>query len=359
MDNKTVDKEYYEILKVPVDADFDTIKKSYRRLAIRLHPDKNPDNPEEARENFQRLGEAYQVLSDPQLRKQYDLYGKEGAVPEAGFADAFEFFRQLFGGESFKDYIGELNLLKELCKSMEESSSEYKAIEDVDESKKKLQEEESRQQELLLQERIDNLCHNLVDKLSIWTETDMSESVTNAFREKMRLEAEILKEESFGEELLNAIGSTYLQRARIFLESQSFFGIKGLWSSLRAKGSLLKDTWSTVVSAVEVQTKAEALAKAEEEGSNWTKEKREEAARELTGKVLSATWKGTRFEVQNVIRNVSDKILFDKNIPQEKLVQRAHALSMVGEVFLSVAPKRERADNYFEELLNQQAPSHE
>ncbi|EPY53873.1 DNAJ protein Caj1/Djp1-type [Schizosaccharomyces cryophilus OY26] len=356
MDNKIADKEYYEILNVPVNADFTTIKKSYRRLAIRLHPDKNPNNSEEARENFQKLGEAYQVLSDPELRKRYDLYGKEGAVPEAGFADAFEFFRQLFGGESFKDYIGELNLLKELCKSMKDSSSEYKAIEDTDESKKKLQHEESLQENLLLQERIDTLCHNLVDKLSIWTETDMSEPVTNAFKEKMRLEAEVLKEESFGEELLNAIGSTYFQRAKIFLESQSFLGIKGLWSSLRAKGSLLKDTWSTVVSAVEVQTKAEALAKAEEE-SNWTKEKREEAARELTGKVLSATWKGTRFEVQNVIRNVSDKILFDENVPQEKLLQRARALHMVGEVFLSVAPKRERNDNFFEELLNQQTPS--
>ncbi|CAA19014.1 DNAJ domain protein Caj1/Djp1-type [Schizosaccharomyces pombe] len=351
MVQRVVDRDYYDILNISVDADGDTIKKSYRRLAILYHPDKNRENPEAAREKFQKLAEAYQVLSDPKLREKYDKLGKVGAVPDAGFEDAFEFFKNLFGGDSFRDYVGELNLLKELCKMINEEP-ELKAIEDTEESKKQLQREESKEADRLLQERIDVLCKNLLDKLSIWTETDMSDRVTDAFKQKMQFEAELLKDESFGNEMLHAIGSTYVQRANILIQSQSFLGIRGVWGSLCAKGTLLKDTWNTVVSAVDVQSSAAALAKAEEGEEQWSKEKRDEAARELTGKVLSATWKGTRFEVQSVIRTVSDKILYDKAVPLEKRINRANALLMIGQVFLKVAPNEKSDANYFEDLMN-------
>jgi len=71
-------KDYYQVLGVPEDADESAIKKTYRKLARRYHPDANPDDPS-AEERFKEISEAYQVLSDPEKRRQYDRMRKAGA----------------------------------------------------------------------------------------------------------------------------------------------------------------------------------------------------------------------------------------------------------------------------------------
>jgi curved DNA-binding protein len=76
MENR-MDKTYYQILEVSKDADQETIKKAYRKLALKLHPDHNKNNPQ-AEEKFKELSEAYAVLSDPEKRKQYDMFGSQG-----------------------------------------------------------------------------------------------------------------------------------------------------------------------------------------------------------------------------------------------------------------------------------------
>jgi len=97
-------RDYYEVLGVNRDADEDTLKKAYRRLAMKHHPDRNPDNPK-AEEAFKEAKEAYEMLSDPNKRAAYDQYGHAGVDASmgggggmGGFADAFgDIFGEIFG----------------------------------------------------------------------------------------------------------------------------------------------------------------------------------------------------------------------------------------------------------------------
>ena len=76
-------RDYYEVLGVGRDASDEDIKRAYRKLAVKLHPDKNPDD-HAAEEQFKELGEAYEALSDPQKRAAYDRYG-HAAFQQGGF----------------------------------------------------------------------------------------------------------------------------------------------------------------------------------------------------------------------------------------------------------------------------------
>ncbi len=100
-------RDYYEVLGVNRDADEDTLKKAYRKLAMKHHPDRNPDNPK-AEEAFKEAKEAWEILSDADKRAAYDQYGHAGVDPSmgaaagagmGGFADAFgDIFGEIFGG---------------------------------------------------------------------------------------------------------------------------------------------------------------------------------------------------------------------------------------------------------------------
>ncbi|OUZ99691.1 DnaJ domain [Macleaya cordata] len=82
--------DYYNILKVNRNATDEDLKKSYRRLAMKWHPDKNPNNKKDAEAKFKQISEAYEVLSDPQKRAVYDQYGEEGlkGIPPPGSSSA-------------------------------------------------------------------------------------------------------------------------------------------------------------------------------------------------------------------------------------------------------------------------------
>ncbi|KAF3480588.1 uncharacterized protein GIQ15_05935 [Arthroderma uncinatum] len=421
-----VDTSYYDALGVPPTATLLEIKKSYRKLAITTHPDKNPGD-ETAHTRFQAIGEAYQVLSDETLRKQYDKFGKDKAVPGGGFEDPAELFGMIFGGEAFVDWIGEISLMKDLTKTMditmqqmeedEELAKEAESklhvntpapsqpgekstpapsatVVDDEETKKEKaagttaaagaagatpeassgtstprrqlgqqaimdkSEEEARmqaegltpeekelrkkekkkglskeQREQLAafelerkkqrEERVNTLSRKLIDRLSVWTETDKGPDVTTAFQEKIRLEVENLKMESFGLEILHAIGSTYHSKGTSFLKSQKFLGISGFFSRLKDKGNLARETWTTISTALDAQMTMEEMAKLEEKGGeDWTDEKKAEYEKRVTGKILAAAWRGSKFEIQSVLREVCDQILNDKAIRLEKRAER-------------------------------------
>ena len=109
-------RDYYEVLGVDRNATDDDLKKAYRKLAVKFHPDKNPGD-KAAEEKFKELGEAYEALSDPQKRAAYNQYGhaafasrSRGGGRAGGFHDAADIFREVFsgggGGSIFEDLFG-------------------------------------------------------------------------------------------------------------------------------------------------------------------------------------------------------------------------------------------------------------
>ena len=105
-------RDYYEVLGIQKGASEDEIKKAYRKMAMKYHPDKNPGD-KEAEEKFKEANEAYAVLSDPDKKNKYDRFGHAGVDPNAGFGgggagagfggfggfeDIFDMFGGGFGG---------------------------------------------------------------------------------------------------------------------------------------------------------------------------------------------------------------------------------------------------------------------
>jgi len=108
----TEKRDYYEVLSVSRTASEEEVKRAYRKLAVKYHPDKNPDDPH-AEEKFKELGEAYDVLMDADKRAAYDRFGHaaftQGMGRGGGFHDPFDIFREVFsgaGGGIFESFFG-------------------------------------------------------------------------------------------------------------------------------------------------------------------------------------------------------------------------------------------------------------
>ncbi|XP_063925337.1 dnaJ homolog subfamily B member 6-B isoform X4 [Zophobas morio] len=120
--------DYYKVLEVSKNATTAEIKKAYRKLALKWHPDKNQDNIEEATKKFKEISEAYEVLSDDKKRRMYDQYGKEGLINGGSrsrsrheddfdfggfgfftFRDPEDVFREFFGGSTLADLFGDFH----------------------------------------------------------------------------------------------------------------------------------------------------------------------------------------------------------------------------------------------------------
>ncbi|CEP60373.1 Djp1p LALA0_S01e09252g [Lachancea lanzarotensis] len=404
-----VDTAYYDLLGVAPDAKAIEIKKAYRKKSIQEHPDKNPNDPS-ATERFQAISQAYQVLSKNELRAKYDKFGKEEAIPKEGFEDAAEQFSMIFGGDAFSSYIGELTLLKNLqktgelsaedeqdeanekAKSEEEkadlddsnraaetlkklhiSESSEKAQENATESapekpKKKTKLEAFEEEQKIEKERsIEELSKLLSDRLSILTESDYNAACKESFAKKFEEEANMLKMESFGLDILHTIGYVYCDKGQIFLKSQHVWGFGGVFQSIKAKSGVVMDTLKTVSAALDAQNtmqeleKLKAVAESNEilrddKGQEIAKPTQEELAQLeqlLMGKVLSAAWHGSKFEIMSTLRSVCDKVLEDNQTDKRTLIRRAEALVILGKVFkkaLRSKVEQEEAQ-IFEELV--------
>lgn len=406
-----VDTEYYDLLGVDIDATDMEIKKAYRKKSILEHPDKNRNDPA-ATERFQAISEAYQVLSDKNLRANYDKSGKEKAIPKGGFEDAAEQFSVIFGGEAFAPYIGELTLLKNLQKqeelhAEEEAEKEKEQVKKDDEKKKQKENEETNkkkgnnidnlskdvghlkvydeqdqpkdtskkskleefEEELKAQKEKNNekLVKILIERLSILTESSYDVDCKRSFERKFEEEANLLKMESFGLDILHTIGSVYVERAKIYLASRRAFGLGGMFHSMKARGGVFMDTLRTVSAAIDAQSSMKELESMKEasesttpqhdkEGNEISKPTPEELAQQegiLMGKILSAAWYGSKYEIMSTLRTVCDKVLEDKSSGKLTADRRAEALILLGKVFQRVyRTKAEQEEaQIFEQLV--------
>ncbi|KAF8757714.1 X-domain of DnaJ-containing [Rhizoctonia solani] len=409
---KVFDREYYDLLGVRTDVSELDLKKAYRKAAIKYHPDKNPSP--DAEEKFKEISTAYQVLSDSNLRAVYDKQGKNKVEgPEGGFEDASAFFANVFGGERFNDWIGEISLLKEMTNAAEVMmTDEERAVAEADpnrpkspnpatvssaagaatvppgvdaattpsqlnnagapppsttpeaapqpvrtdsgmikhegsgsatptgtgaaggkdkkgknklspEQRKKL-EELDLQRKKVMEERVKTLTDKLKERIRPFMTAKNPGTLT-------------IRKSSFGVELLHTIGNVYLMKANSALKSRKMFGIPGFVSRLKEKGAVAKEAWGVLGSAIGVQHVMEDMARLQEKGEAAEAELRA-LEMDLTGKILLASWRGTRWEVSQVLREVCDKVLEEQGAPKEQLFLRARALFLIGELLKEVKP---------------------
>lgn len=369
------DMEYYETLGITPDATPTDIKKAYRRKAMQTHPDKHPDDPD-AQAKFQAVGEAYQVLSDPQLKAKYDKFGKEDAVPQQGFEDAEEYFTLIFGGDGFKDWIGEFSIFKELSQAEEELNNDEDLNNSSDSSKKNnevskhngktngsngkdskltkeqrdklLDMEKRRRQDMIKQ--IDELAKKLENKIDSYLLAS-KEGHIKEFTVKLNQEIEELKLESFGLELLYLIARVYKTRANNFIMSKKTIGISKLFTGARENARSVKATYNLLSTGLEAQ-------KAMEQMSNVDTDKLDEYERakfenDMAGKALGVMWAMSKFELEKKLKEVCNKILNDRSVPSKLRIQKAKAMLFFSEKFSAARRSPEEAEEarVFEELI--------
>ncbi|KAJ2394003.1 DnaJ-like protein [Coemansia sp. RSA 2559] len=369
-DEEPLETEYYDWLEITPAATQAELKKKYYVLALKYHPDKNPSA--EAEEKFKQISEAYQVLSDPKLRKQYNELGAEKNRDESAAIDPTFFFNQLFGGERFVSVIGELNIISELSQVAEEAMNEDETPESIsglaiaensslsEKEKEKMlykAEKNKRREELNKKRmeaeernkvRIKELSDNLKQKLSIYVENTEADPATAlaAWEAQTVAEAEDLKVESMGVELLHTIGGIYRMQAKKYLEKQEFLGgFRGVYHSFKETGQFMSGAYSTIKSAIDLQRTYAELAKAEENNiSAEEKQRLEEAAAK---KAIHVLWKSGRLEIENILRETCNVVLHDKLADKKVLKRRAIALKTMGDVYANVKPDADQPPNIF------------
>ncbi|WWC72635.1 uncharacterized protein I206_106599 [Kwoniella pini CBS 10737] len=360
-DKNPIDLAYYDILGLDSQCTTEQIKKAYRRLAIKFHPDKNRDDPD-AEEKFKQISVAYQILSDSKLRKKYNEFGQKnggglggnGNEPAGGFQDPEEVFGKMFGGDRFEDLIGQISIGKDMKDAFQQQHEQQesgdfmisptgKPMMTPDAIQRKMLRDRAVAEEKakVRRERVDKLAKNLINKLNIFTEAAKGvedKLVGASFREICRLEAEDLKEESYGTELLNAIGRAYQAKSAQHMASSQFAPL-GWFHGAKNTFNVMGDTVSTVRSALELKAVFDKLQQAEQSGmSPADLRKLEEQAAEQGIRTL---WKGAKLEVESVVRETCEKVLTEPSVSREKLHLRAHALGLMAEAYLAIKKDEE------------------
>lgn len=326
------DTHYYDTLGILPDASPAQVKRAYYHMAMKYHPDKNLASPEAAELKFKEVGEAYQVLSDPALRSRYDELGMAASAPEGGFRDAKEFFKHTFGGEAFVDIIGEISFAKLLEEAYDEQVQQQTGpLSPQQEREKRLHAEQAKEKMRQARAaRVAHLADRLRRKLALYVEGLYS---VDEFQEYCVKEAENLKTESYGVELLHRVGFVYANRAKQYLGRSEFFGLPSVFHSMRDKGHLLSEVFSTAKAFSSVYAEVRKEQQSRERVVAGEAETPPPPPNINVDKVYTLVWKASALEVETVIRDVCDEVLLKDSQPKNVLERRAVALKMLGDVY--------------------------
>lgn len=303
--------------------------------ALRGEKENQPPSQSQSSQSPQQQHQQQQHLTGEESKPESDSTG--AAASATATATAPEGEKQPPAGEKAgEESASEL----EHAKKTKEKENARKSL--TPEQKAKL-EELDREQEAEQEKRISDLAEKLTSRIRPFVEAkrpgDKDDPETQLFEKRMREEAEDLKLESFGVELLHAIGGVYLTKSSIWIKSHknAFLGVIGFVSRLREKGSVVKETWGLLGSAVSAQMSMDDLARRQERG-DLPEEELRQLEEEMNGKMLLATWRTTKWEISGVLRKVLDRVLNEDKVDKKTLLNRAKAIAFLGAIYKQVQP---------------------
>ncbi|CAF0793703.1 unnamed protein product [Brachionus calyciflorus] len=321
-----VDKALYDVLKIEPGADENQIRKAYLLQAMKYHPDKNP-NDKQAEETFKKVSDAYQILSDPIKRKQYD---EHGTTKQEDLIDPITVFKKLFGGDKFVSLIGEsifalaLKNADKISDTDSDKNDELKNMLDeaINASKTKKNNTD------LTEYSEDDVNTNLYKNLKLMHEyliakcsPYVKELCTRAeFEQAIQDEIKSLSNESFAKEIFNAVGYIYKYRAHQVLKRGKLLGIPCVIKSVKDMGHSVSTIYGTVKAAHVIKRSQDI-------------EKKSPA--ELESLILNFFWKATVLEIEMKTRKVLDMYLLD-SLSKHELIKRSEAVAIIGELYSSV-----------------------